>query len=95
MDAYTEFQLPGGVINAALLGGLVGFEREFAAKNAGLRTHTLIGCTAAFHVILGDHMVSSLHPQSLSAFHGSRVYYGGNYCWDQLRGRRNDHQIAL
>ena len=69
----TELQLPGGVITAALLGGLVGFEREFATKTADLRTHTLVGCTAAFPVILGDHMVSSLDPQSLSAFHGSRV----------------------
>lgn len=65
MDAYIEFQLLGKIIVAALLGGLVGLEREFAAKPAGLRTHMLVGGTAAFLVILGDHMVSSFDPQSL------------------------------
>lgn len=52
MDAYTEFQLLGKVIVAALLGGLVGLERESAAKPAGLRTHMLVRGTVAFLVIL-------------------------------------------
>ena len=37
---------------AALLGGLVGFQRELAGKAAGLRTHMLVALGAAFFVMI-------------------------------------------
>ncbi|MCC5698356.1 MgtC/SapB family protein, partial [Klebsiella pneumoniae] len=33
--------------SALLLSSLIGLEREFRAKSAGLRTHTLVGVGAA------------------------------------------------
>ena len=37
---------------AALLGGLVGFQREHVGKAAGLRTHMLVALGAAFFVMI-------------------------------------------
>lgn len=59
MDALTELQMLGKVLAAAFLGGLVGLEREFAERPAGLRTHMLVGAASAFFVMLATHMVSS------------------------------------
>jgi putative Mg2+ transporter-C (MgtC) family protein len=65
MEASTEFQMLGKVIIAALLGGLVGIEREFAERPAGLRTHMLVGATAAFFVMLAEVMLSSFDPRGI------------------------------
>jgi putative Mg2+ transporter-C (MgtC) family protein len=65
MDISTELQMLGKIVIAALLGGLVGIEREFAERPAGLRTHMLVGATAAFFVMLADRMLSSFAPQEL------------------------------
>lgn len=43
MDISFEPQMLGKVMIAALLGGIVGLEREFAERPAGLRTHMLVG----------------------------------------------------
>jgi putative Mg2+ transporter-C (MgtC) family protein len=40
------------VLLAALLGGLVGYQRELAGKTAGLRTHMLVALGAAFFVLV-------------------------------------------
>ncbi len=45
------------VFGAALLGGLIGLERELAAKPAGLRTHMLVTGVASLLVVLGDFMI--------------------------------------
>lgn len=42
---------------AAVLGGLIGFEREAADKPAGLRTHILVAAASALFVSLGDVVV--------------------------------------
>lgn len=47
METTLELQILGNVLAAALLGGLVGIEREFAGRPAKLRTHMLVGATAA------------------------------------------------
>jgi putative Mg2+ transporter-C (MgtC) family protein len=65
MDVSFELQMLGKVVIAALLGGLVGLEREFAERPAGLRTHMLVGATSAFFVILADHMLSSYEPRDI------------------------------
>jgi putative Mg2+ transporter-C (MgtC) family protein len=73
MDVATEFQMLGKVLLAALLGGLVGLEREFAERPAGLRTHMLVGATSAFFVMLATHMIASFEPQDLVTVDPVRV----------------------
>lgn len=59
MDALPEFGILGNLVIAAFLGGLVGLEREFAEKPAGLRTHMLVAATAAFFVMIAHYLVTS------------------------------------
>jgi putative Mg2+ transporter-C (MgtC) family protein len=63
MEISTEFEMLGKVLIAALLGGVVGIEREFADRPAGLRTHMLVGATASFFVLLAEHMLLSFEPR--------------------------------
>lgn len=65
MDISTEFQMLGKIVIAALLGALVGIEREFAERPAGLRTHMLVGATAAFFVLLADLMLVTFEPREI------------------------------
>lgn len=61
----TEWELIGRVLVAAVLAGVIGFDRESAQKPAGIRTHMLVGAgaalfTAASILILGDaHLVEA------------------------------------
>jgi putative Mg2+ transporter-C (MgtC) family protein len=45
-------QMTVRLLLAALCGGLLGFERERAGKEAGLRTHMLVALGAAFFVLV-------------------------------------------
>jgi putative Mg2+ transporter-C (MgtC) family protein len=45
--SYLDWTMISRLLVAALLGGLVGFERERSGKVAGLRTHTLVSVGAA------------------------------------------------
>lgn len=65
MESYSELQILGRIIISAVLAGLVGLEREFADKPAGLRTHMLVGTTSTLLVMLAIQMVSSFDPESL------------------------------
>jgi putative Mg2+ transporter-C (MgtC) family protein len=73
MDISFELQMLGKVIIASLLGGIVGLEREFAERPAGLRTHMLVGATSAFFVMLATHMIASFEPQDIVAVDPVRV----------------------
>jgi putative Mg2+ transporter-C (MgtC) family protein len=53
-----QLQMLAYIALAMLLGGLVGLEREFADKPAGLRTHMLVAGAAALLVSLGDAVVA-------------------------------------
>ena len=44
---------------AALLGGVIGAEREIAGKPAGLRTHILVCVAATLLMFLGNAVVES------------------------------------
>lgn len=57
MDINSEWVIIGKIILAMVLGGLVGAEREWASKPAGLRTHMLVAGASALFVILGDIMI--------------------------------------
>ena len=48
-------QLVLRLLVAALLGGLIGYERELRAKNAGVRTHILVALGAALFMIISQH----------------------------------------
>ncbi len=48
MDMNLEFVLR--IFVAALLGGAIGLEREYRAKEAGLRTHFLVALGSALFV---------------------------------------------
>jgi putative Mg2+ transporter-C (MgtC) family protein len=57
MDSYLgiywmQFQAMGQVLLAMLLGALIGFDREYYKKPAGLRTHMLVAGAAALIVKL-------------------------------------------
>jgi putative Mg2+ transporter-C (MgtC) family protein len=45
---------------AALLGGVIGLEREYREKAAGFRTHVLVGLGAALFMILSAHGFDSI-----------------------------------
>ncbi|MEA2510513.1 MAG: putative Mg2+ transporter-C (MgtC) family protein [Actinomycetota bacterium] len=51
--------LIGRILLAALLGGMVGFEREFRDQPAGFRTHILVSLGAALFTMAGAYGVSS------------------------------------
>lgn len=65
MEISTEFQMLGKIIIAALLGGLVGIEREFAERPAGLRTHMLVGATATLFVMLANLLLATFDPRDI------------------------------
>lgn len=56
----VELQILGIVGIAALLGSIVGLDREFADKPAGLRTHMLVAASAALLVSLANVIVPNL-----------------------------------
>jgi putative Mg2+ transporter-C (MgtC) family protein len=54
MDIMVQLKYLAEVALAMLLGGLIGVEREFAGKPAGLRTLMLVAGSAALLMIIGD-----------------------------------------
>lgn len=59
MDFYQQLAAFGSILAAALLGGLIGLEREIAGKPAGLRTHMLVGAGSALLAVLGTYLIDS------------------------------------
>jgi putative Mg2+ transporter-C (MgtC) family protein len=57
---------------AALLGALIGFEREYKRKEAGLRTYSLVSLAAAFFTIISFYSFSFFNQDSVS-FDPSRI----------------------
>jgi len=45
------------VVIAAVLGGLIGLEREVSHKSAGLRTHMFVAASAAVLIFLGSYIL--------------------------------------
>ena len=48
-----EWNLILRIFIAGVLGGLIGFEREFRAKEAGVRTHFIVALGSALFMIIG------------------------------------------
>lgn len=57
MEVDSQWVMIGKVVFSILLGGVIGFEREWADKPAGLRTHMLVAGASTLFVILGDIMI--------------------------------------
>ncbi|MBZ9752364.1 MgtC/SapB family protein [Deinococcus sp. HMF7604] len=53
----TQLHLMIGLLVAALLSGLIGWEREAHRAGAGLRTHMLVGISAALFVVLAEQLI--------------------------------------
>lgn len=54
---WSELQLMQGLLAAFVLSGLIGWERQQRGHNAGLRTHILVGVSAALFVVLADTLI--------------------------------------
>jgi putative Mg2+ transporter-C (MgtC) family protein len=59
MHWTAQLEIVGQVMLATVLGGMIGFEREWAGKPAGLRTHMLVTVSATLLVTLGNAIVSA------------------------------------
>lgn len=62
------------VMIAALLGGIIGLEREYRAKEAGFRTHFLVGLGAALFMVISQYGFNTILGQTGKAsFDPSRI----------------------
>jgi putative Mg2+ transporter-C (MgtC) family protein len=50
----SDWEAIGLIALAAVLGGVLGFERELKDKSAGIRTHLLVSTAAAAIVVIGQ-----------------------------------------
>lgn len=53
----------GRIALAGLLGAVIGIDREFNQRSAGLRTHMLVGMASAFFAILATEIVGRIPEQ--------------------------------
>lgn len=61
------------VILAAFLGGVIGLEREYRAKEAGFRTHFLVGLGAAVFMVLSKYGYDDVVAKELVRLDPSRI----------------------
>lgn len=61
---------------AVLMGGLIGWDRQRAAKPAGLRTHVLVALGSASFTLLGFEVGAHLSPRTGEGFDPTRVLQG-------------------
>jgi putative Mg2+ transporter-C (MgtC) family protein len=73
VDWAYELQMVIQVLGAMFLGGLIGLEREFADKPAGLRTHMLVAGTAALLVSLSHPLVGLFDPEEGVSFEADPI----------------------
>lgn len=57
MDMFTQFSFLGLVAISGLLGALVGTERAFSGKSAGIRTHMFVATAATAIVLLANYIL--------------------------------------
>ena len=61
------------VVLAAFLGGIIGLEREYRAKEAGFRTHFLVGLGAAVFMVLSKYGYDDVVAEELVRLDPSRI----------------------
>lgn len=57
----SELYIVAEVLIAAVLGGIVGLDREFRRRPAGIRTHMLVAASAALLVGVGQTLAETAH----------------------------------
>lgn len=74
---------------AALLGGIIGWERDRAGKSAGIRTHMLVASAAALAVGLGELAVNATNggdpTRMMHAVFTGIGFIGGGMIWTSKR----------
>ncbi|MGM9998655.1 MAG: MgtC/SapB family protein [Candidatus Bruticola sp.] len=58
LSLHMELALAGRLVAAALLGGIIGIEREIMNRTAGLRTHVMVSVGAALFTVLSIYFFS-------------------------------------
>jgi len=66
-DWQKQLEMITSVLIATVLGGIVGIEREFAARPAGVRTHAILGAAACLLVVLTDTIILHFATESAPA----------------------------
>ena len=91
---------------AAVLGGLIGLEREYRAKEAGFRTHFLVALGSSLFMILSQYGFDTpltilqknvFRPitNSISSSHRHRIYRRRNNNIPEKRDTRPHHSCRL
>jgi putative Mg2+ transporter-C (MgtC) family protein len=73
MPKLSTWQLVGSMLAAAVLGGVIGFEREISGQPAGFRTHILVALGAALFTSVGAYGVEGLVDDPSTRFDPTRV----------------------
>lgn len=73
MDTSIVTDLLLRIALAGFLGGLIGIERQLRAKEAGLRTHILVGIGSALFMIVSKYGFEDILPESHVALDPSRI----------------------
>lgn len=55
MTIYTQFELLGRILIAAICGAIIGFERKNRKKEAGIRTHIIVAVAASLLMIISKY----------------------------------------
>ena len=63
----TDLELIERLLLAALLGGVLGFERELRQKSAGLRTNILIAVGSALFTVMSHELADGADPTRITA----------------------------
>jgi putative Mg2+ transporter-C (MgtC) family protein len=70
---------------AAVLGGIIGWERDHAGKSAGIRTHMLVASASALAVGLGELAIDAAHggdpSRMMHAVFTGIGFIGGGMIW--------------
>lgn len=67
MDWALELQMAFRVIVAALLGGIVGWEREWHGCEAGIRTFAAVALGACVFALISSHVTGGNNPHVIAA----------------------------
>lgn len=73
MIFFSNLEIIFQLLLAVLLGGLVGLEREYKRKEAGLRTYTLVSLGSAFFTIISFETFNYFLDKSTVSFNPSGI----------------------
>ncbi len=67
MDWQTEILMAARTILAAVLGGLIGFERERHGREVGIRTYAAVALGACVFGLVSAHVIGAADPTRIAA----------------------------